>query len=133
MNNENKKGRPNQPHDDTFRQRFLSLIGANASQAEIAEKIGTSRQNVGNWLNKGSTKPDIYTLTRIAKAYNVSADYLLGLSDCRSSDTTIKDMCEYTGLSEESIHSLHDVLEKEEYLCPILDRMIKAGCLEVIK
>ncbi len=40
----------------------------------------------------------------IAKHYNVSADYLLGLSEIQSSDKKIETACEVTGLSEEAIN-----------------------------
>lgn len=129
MNNENKKGRPKQKQDNTFKKRFISLVG-DASHAEIADKIGTSRQNVGNWLNGGTnTKPDIYTLANIAKAYNVSTDYLLGLNEEKSADLNIQSMYRYTGLNEKTIEILHQFFEKEKSLCYMIDMLIQTGTL----
>lgn len=129
MNNENKKGRPKQKEDNTFKDRFLILVG-DASQAEIAEKIGTSRQNVGNWLSVGTnTKPDIYTLANIAKAYNVSTDYLLGLNEEKTADMNVQSMCRYTGLNEKSVEILHQICEKEKPLCYMIDVLIQAGAI----
>ena len=65
-----------------FQERFRELVGDTATQEEIAKKVNTSRQNVGNWL-KGKSKPDIYALAEIAKGYNVSTDYLLGLKNIK--------------------------------------------------
>jgi transcriptional regulator with XRE-family HTH domain len=62
-----------------FRERFKKLVG-NSTHEEVAERIGTSRQNVGNWLN-GKSRPNIYELSKIAKYFNISADYLLGITE----------------------------------------------------
>lgn len=107
MENENKIGRPKQTEDVLiFRSRFISLVGSDSTQEEIAAKVGTSRQNVGNWLS-GKGRPDILMLTKIAKAYNVSADYLLGLTDIKSVNADLSAACKYTGLSEEAVKKLH--------------------------
>jgi transcriptional regulator with XRE-family HTH domain len=52
--------------------------------------------------------PDIKTLAHIAKFFNVSSDYLLGLTDEPSNDKTVKDICEKTGLSERVVDLLMD-------------------------
>ena len=82
-----------------FQDRFRELVGADATQEEIALKVHSSRQNVGNWLG-GKTKPDIYALAEIAKGYGVSTDYLLGLTDIKTINSDIQAVCKYTGLSE---------------------------------
>ena len=74
---------------NVFKDRFNEIVGADATQEEIAQKIGTSRQNVGNWLS-GRSKPDILALKNIAQAYDVSTDYLLGISDVKTSDAEKK-------------------------------------------
>lgn len=89
----------------TFQERFRDLIGEAATQEEIAKKVNSSRQNVGNWLS-GKSKPDINALAEIAKGYNVSTDYLLGLTDVKTSDTDIKAICDYTGLSEKAVKEI---------------------------
>ena len=72
---ENRSGRPKK-EINPFNDIFHELVGS-ATQQEIADKIGVSRQNVGRWLSSNAT-PDINTLCKIADAYNVSTDYLLG-------------------------------------------------------
>lgn len=92
----------------SFQERFKELVGDTATQEEIAGKVNTSRQNVGNWLN-GKSKPDIYALAEISKGYGVSVDWLLGLTDVKTNDTTLSGVCEYTGLNEKSLKYIENI------------------------
>lgn len=109
MNNANENDKKN-----VFQERFRELVGDTATQEEIAKKVNTSRQNVGNWLN-GKSKPDIYALAEIAKCYGVSTDYILGLTDIKTNDTTIQSVCEYTGLTESNVEFLR-ILEETKII-----------------
>ena len=82
-----------------FSERFLKIVGGTATQDEIAKTIGTSRQNVGNWIS-GKAKPDIYALAKISKAYQVSTDYLLGLTDIQTKNGDVSAFCGVSGISE---------------------------------
>lgn len=55
-------------------------IEKNATQQEIADKIGVSRQVFANWENE-INQPDLKMLILLADYFGVSADYLLGRSD----------------------------------------------------
>ena len=46
------------------------------SQTELAKKIGVSQQTISKY-EQGIREPDIATLIRLAKIFNVSVDYLL--------------------------------------------------------
>lgn len=109
MNNANENDKKN-----VFQERFRELVGDTATQEEIASIVNTSRQNVGNWL-KGKSKPDINALAEIAKGYKVSTDWLLGLTDIKTSDTKIKDICEYIGLSEDTVKSFSEFKNDFDY------------------
>ena len=50
------------------------------SQEEISERLGISRQAYAKW-EKGLTIPDIEKCGILAEIYNVSIDYLAGLTD----------------------------------------------------
>ena len=56
----------------------LNLINlrykAGKTQADIADLTGKSINAVGSW-EQGLSLPDIYTLYRLAKYYNVSMEY----------------------------------------------------------
>lgn len=65
----------------SFTKIFHELTNG-AAQEKLAEKIGASRPTIAAWLN--CTKyPDVAFLCKIANAYNVSVDYLLGRSKSR--------------------------------------------------
>ena len=56
------------------------LIINNLSQTDFAKAVGIKQSQVSEWL-KGKAKPGYDLLKKIAVAYDVSADYLLGLKD----------------------------------------------------
>lgn len=62
-----------------IRERLIKLQG-NMSNVDFAKKIGLSRQTVGFYIN-GDRIPDAETLKQICVRCNVSADYVIGLSD----------------------------------------------------
>lgn len=49
----------------------------------LAEKTGIKRQSLGNYKD-GNSVPDANALKKLAEALEVSADYLLGLSDSKN-------------------------------------------------
>lgn len=53
---------------------------AGHTQASLAELIGIHYKNISRW-EAGEYTPEVENLMLLAKALNVSADYLLGLSD----------------------------------------------------
>ena len=46
---------------------------------ELAPKVGKTQQTWNGW-ERGRTEPDFATLVRLCQLFDVSADYLLGLS-----------------------------------------------------
>ncbi len=56
------------------------LIEKGLTQTAFAEKIGVKQSQVSEWL-KGKAKPGYDILKRMALAFNVSADYFLGIKE----------------------------------------------------
>lgn len=50
------------------------------SQVELAKRLNIAKQTVSNWEND-NIQPSIEMLVRLAKLFNVTTDYLLGLDD----------------------------------------------------
>lgn len=63
---------------DEILREFL-LIN-NLTQTQFAEKIDVKQSQVSEWL-KGKAKPGYDILKRMSLAFDVSADYFLGISD----------------------------------------------------
>jgi Predicted transcriptional regulators len=65
---------------------------AKEKQWELGEMIFSSQTAISHYEN-GRIKPNVDTIAAIAKHYNVSADYLLGLTDKKAK--TPCDLCRY--------------------------------------
>lgn len=81
---------------------------------KAADDLGITRASL-EYYEKGMRKPDTEMLLRICKYYKISADYLLGLSNAQitaTDDKQLKTVCDYTGLNELSVKTLHEI---EEY------------------
>lgn len=93
-------------YESIFAERLTQIMGeTKTTQEMIAAAIGITRQAISKYT-RGETKPDTEILTRIAKYFNVSADWLLGLSDVRRINPEIASVCAYTGLSENAVSQL---------------------------
>lgn len=92
-----------------FREHLRELMG-DLSVTDFAQKIGLTRQTVGFYLN-GDRIPDCETLALICSKCDVSANWLLGLSDVKSPCASIAAINQLTGLSELSIQRLIEANE----------------------
>ena len=90
-----------------FQQR-LKVLRGNKRLQDVAADLGISRVTLGYYEN-GDRKPDIEILTRIANYYNVSSDYLLGLTDVAALDINDRIISEKTGLIEDSLQALYNI------------------------
>ena len=58
-------------------------LSFNWTQVQLAQKLGVTKQTVSNWEND-NIQPSIEMLIKISKTFNVSTDYLLGLTTTNS-------------------------------------------------
>ncbi len=72
------KNKNMEPNFDEILKEFMIL--KNLTQTAFANAIGVKQSQVSEWLN-GKAKPGYDTLRRISLAFNVSADYFLGLKE----------------------------------------------------
>lgn len=62
----------------TIRENLTMLRKLNnLTQDELAQKVGKKKAAVGAW-EQGTSLPDIYTMSELAKIYGVSMEYLCG-------------------------------------------------------
>lgn len=83
------------------------------SQETLARDLGVSKSTIGLY-ETGDTLPDARTLRDLAIYFSVSADWLLGLAKNPTTDADINAMCEYSGLSEKAIGTLHRFSMRDE-------------------
>ena len=73
-----KKNNPDQ--NNGFKEILRDFLMENKlTQLAFADKVGVKQSQVSEWLN-GKAKPGYDTLRLMAKAFDLSADYLLGLT-----------------------------------------------------
>lgn len=64
-----------------FKDRIKELrISKNLSQQQLADKLGLSQSAVAKW-ELGKTEPTASAIIAIAKFFNETTDYILGLED----------------------------------------------------
>ena len=71
-----------------IKKRLKETFGDD-TQVEIGRRINSSQANVSKMLS-GSQEPTMETVFHIAKEYDVSVDWLLGLSDVKKRTTKLK-------------------------------------------
>lgn len=93
------------------------------NQHDMADCISISYESYSEYENEKRAIPsDI--LIRLSKYFNVSTDYILDLSDCRSVDNGY--INEKTGLSDDAINYLHnDKLDSADTINMILEQALK--------
>ena len=92
-----------------FPTRLRGLIESRKTTiTALANILKISRQSVSQYQD-GTGQPNVDKLCKIAKHFNVSTDYLVGLSDVESANTTVRNICEETGLSEKAVEAILSV------------------------
>lgn len=95
--------------NNIFAKRLRDLrIEKGLKRDDIAKVLNCSVSAVGNY-EKSNRTPDFDSLIVLAKFFNTSTDYLLGSSDVYTTDKDIQFICKYTGLSETSVKTLHNL------------------------
>lgn len=87
------------------------------SQEKLASELGVKRQTVSLYKT-GQSSPNTEQLCKIAKFFDISADWLLGLSDVKSINLDIKIINELTGLNEDAVNSLIKFAQVSSMVCP---------------
>ena len=87
-----------------FSERIRELRGSK-SQREVASAIGTTQQSLGRYEN-GTRKPDLEIVESLARYFQVSSDYLLGLNNQPSPHYDLHIAADVLGLTPISVEHL---------------------------
>lgn len=90
------------------------------SQDVLSKELGVSKSTIGLW-ETGDTLPDAKAVFDLANYFGVSVDYIVGKTDITSTDSNLRNVCEYTGLSEEVIIGLVKLKDSAPYLLSFLN------------
>lgn len=75
------------------------------TQQELADAVGLKRQTIALY-ESGGASPRLEGFVAIAKHFDISCDYLLGITSIQSSDVTVKTVKDKYGLKEDSLGTL---------------------------
>lgn len=103
-------------------------------QEELASKIGVTRKTINVYegeKNKKGIPTDI--IIKIAKVFNVTTDYLLGITDLESTDITYKKIHKVIGLTDDAISILqeYNTIYEGQVLIPVLNFLIEQEKLPI--
>lgn len=93
--------------NDVSNERLRLLIDSSRKTREnIAKSVGMDTSTITKYYN-GDRKLTVDAIKKFAVFFNVSADYLLGLSDAQTADKDLQFVCDYTGLSDSNTERIH--------------------------
>lgn len=106
----------------------IKKVRGQKSQEVFAAELGISRGALSFYEN-GERTPDAEIIYKICELYNISADYLLGFTDNKTTDENLQAVCDYVGLSENAVAVLHEISLGQANYAPIQSWIIFEGYL----
>lgn len=95
-----------------FPTRLRKLMQENhVTQKTLGDAVGVRPQTISLYCT-GQSLPDAEGITKICNFFDISADWILGLSNSRLIDTEIKGICYYTGLDDLSVQRLRQIYSR---------------------
>ena len=91
---------------DKFSYRLTVLLDEhNMSQTQLAKKVGTTNVTICRYIN-GERIPRIDVASKIVSVFNVSLDYLLGISESVDTENLTKNQDVDIAILMKSLYSL---------------------------
>ena len=88
-----------------FAMRLQDLTKDPKTVSALKEYLGCTYQAI-NQYRLGTSFPKMENLLKMADFFNVRLEYLLGRSEIPSRNESVEAICEYTGLSVETVNTL---------------------------
>ena len=116
-----------------FQTRLKALrIKSGLTKKELAEKMGLSTESLSNY-ETGRRTPSIIVAADMAKCFDVSLDYLTGLSDNNGTSVEQRMMLDYTGLDQEALNRLHSIRNESDSARIGVTMFLKSSSTEVFE
>lgn len=108
MNEDKKKSRhyaksytPNRT-DSVLGKRLKILMNKHEiNQNQLAEKLNVTKSTISGWMKADSIQSSY--IVALSKLFDVTSDYLLGLSNTSLKNNDVKSVCDLTGLSDAAV------------------------------
>ena len=99
-----------------FGERLKELrTNKGITQTVLATEIGVTKQTV-SYYERGENLPDVEILNAIANYFEVSADYLLGRTACKTTDTDKAGAADYLGISEKAVNNIFGIAKSYDVI-----------------
>lgn len=103
--------KPNLTMGERFKDaRTVHNKNGKQSTETVMKAVSISKSTLSD-IENNKRDPGAEIICTLAKHYGVSTDYLLGLSDIKTPETTAQAVIRYTGLSEANVNTLHDMAQ----------------------
>lgn len=113
---------------DVALNRLQKLIdGSGKTRQQIANDLYCDTSTITKHY-KGDRNITTEYLVKYAKYFGVSVDYLLGLSNTPSYDTNLRAVCDYTGLSNDAVKTLHKFSDNKYMYDEVLNLFLGKKC-----
>lgn len=92
------------------------MIKKDVTSVTLSKETGVSEATISDIINGVDKGYSYKHFVKIANYFNVSTDYLFGLTDNATTDKDLRFVCDYTGLNEEAVESLREIeLQRNVY------------------
>lgn len=98
---------------EVFAERLRNLIEEEGvSQKQLAAETGIAESSISKYLSC-IAEPKLIPIVNIARYFDVSVDYLLGISNCKQYEENMQAASKVTGLGDDALLSLNKMEEEE--------------------
>ena len=112
---------------EKFSYRLTVLLDENnMTQTQLAKKIGTSNVTIGRYLTCERI-PRLDVVTKIASVFNVSLDYLLGLTNDKTINTSDESSDLGIAISIGKLYSLDDTSHLSKTQIELIKKLLLAN------
>lgn len=107
--------------DKRFNNKNLkqAIDNSRMTREQIADKVQCDASSITKYYN-GDRYPKTDVIIKLAKLFNVSTDYLLGITDVATTDKDMRFICDYTGLDEKTVKILNTLKETDKYINSVI-------------
>jgi transcriptional regulator with XRE-family HTH domain len=112
---------------EIFSYRLTVLLDENnMTQTQLAKKIGTTNVTICRYIN-GERVPRIDVISKIASVFNVSLDYLIGLSNNKEEDNSSEKQDLEISLLMKNLYSLEGNFHLSKKQIELIKKLLLAN------